>query len=167
MWRTPITQQSTILWNQAKTALTPEQNNDNTETEHITASGDNLTGEVSVAGDMIESTGLVDTTTDIPLSGSGDIALTYGQLIPYIMNKYGMTSTGKSEIDFVNFPRHDNRYEAFKTAYHNRFFSRSVNPEKLVSCDNYVVFIGLAEKWPLSYTAANVYSVFRDEATRR
>lgn len=90
---------------------------------------------------MAELTGLVDTTLNVPLMGSGDIAITYGQLIPYIVNKYGLTSDHKPDVTFTLFPNYDNRYKAFKTAYYSRFFARTVDPEKKVSCDNYIVFI--------------------------
>lgn len=116
---------------------------------------------------VIEDTGLVDTSLNIPLMGSGDLAISYWQLIPYIANKYQLNADGKPDVTFTYITTDDERYPAFKAAYYNRFFSRSVNPDKMVSCDNYVVFIGLAEQRPLSYTAENVYSVFRNEAQNR
>jgi len=169
--RTPIKLEANVLASRVQNILHTNGSGDVNENNNdiVTGSGDQfLSGDTALSGDVMdESTGLVDTTSNIPLTWSGDIAITYGQLIPYIVNKYQMTAGDQPNIDFVHFPQHDNRYQAFKTAYYNRFFSRSVNPEKLVSCDNYVVFIGLAEKRPLSYTAGNVYDVFRNEAERR
>lgn len=165
MRRTPIKIEAQSMIAKIKT-MTGNLSDRNTGSENMTTlSGENI--DISTGASMSEETGLVDTTLNIPLMGSGDIAITYGQLIPYIVNKYGLTSTGKTDITFTMFPNHDNRYQAFKSAYYHRFFGRTVDPEKKVSCDNYIVFIGLAEKWPLSYTPANVYSVFRGEAERR
>lgn len=93
--------------------------------------------------------------------------LTYGQLIPYIANKYSLSAAGKPDVAFANISQNDDYYEAFKAAYYSRFFSASINPNKQVSCDNYVVFIGLAEGRDVTYTADNVYEVFRNEATNR
>ncbi len=107
-----------------------------------------------------------ETSSQTPPANANE-ELTYGKIVMYIANKYNMSASNKPDITFTNFPNYDNRYQAFKAAYYNRFFSKTIDPEKKATCDNYVVFIGLAEKWPLSYTAANVYDVFRAEARRR
>lgn len=166
MWRTPLKDGASDLIAQLS------QMNDADSSMHEDAnmmSGDQMmSGEqVVLEDDMNEDDGLVDTSTDVPLMGSGDIAITYGQLIPYIAQKYDFNADDKPDLTFTYIPQTDERYPAFKAAYFNRFFARTVNPDKDVSCDNYIVFIGLAEKRPVSYTASNVYDVFWAEAERR
>lgn len=93
--------------------------------------------------------------------------LTYADLIPYIVNKYHLSAAGKPDVNFTNISKRSYSYYAFKAAYYARFFGKNVSPTKLVTCDNYAVFVWLADKWPLSYTAENVYSVFWNEAQKR
>ncbi len=160
---TPLKDGAADLWQ--KVSIMSGENN-NSETNTMT--GEMLSGDILTWTDMpMADTGLVDTETNIPLNGSGDIALTYGQLVPYIAQKYNLNADGQPDPTFTYIPQNDERYKAFKAAYYNRFFGRTVNPDKEVSCDNYIVFIGLAEQWPVSYNASNVYEVFRAEAERR
>lgn len=182
LWRIPIKDNAIFTWNRISSrishvgspyTLSEVTGDARIDTGMILAGitwqwdGTNLQDENTISWDIVDSTGLVDTTSNIPLIGTWDEALTYGELIPYIAQKYKLDASTKPEITFTSIPTTDERYSAFKAAYYNRFFSRTVNPDKQVSCDNYIVFIGLAEAWPVSYTAENVYSVFRNEAERR
>lgn len=93
--------------------------------------------------------------------------LTYRQLIPYIVNKYQLSATDKPYINFSQLSSTEEEYSAFKAAYYGRFIGRTINPDKFATCDNYAVFVWLAQRWPVSYTASNVNSVFWTEAEKR
>lgn len=166
MRRTPLKDGATDL-----IAQLSQTNNVTTGTNQDTntISGEQMMSgnEIVLEDEMSEDDWLVDTNTDVPLMGSGDVAITYGQLIPYIAQKYNLNADDKPDLTFTYILQTDERYPAFKAAYFNRFFARTVNPDKDVSCDNYIVFIGLAEKRPVSYTANNVYDVFWAEAEKR
>lgn len=131
------------------------------ETGSIVSSWASVTGN---SNEVVWDSG----TTSSDMSGKNrDVPMTFGELVPYVVYKYGLSANGKADVAFTYLSKSDSRYWAFKAAYYDKFIGRTVNPDKLVKCDNYVVFLWLAENRPVSYTAENVYTVFWEEATKR
>ena len=158
-----------ILWNSDYTTKFNTLISSFSSSTGSTATGDTttLSGTTETGTVILSGTTETGTTTSGISTAPAVEGLTYGQLIPYLVDKYSLSAAGKPDVAFTNISQNDEWYEAFKAAYYNRFFSASINPGRQVSCDNYVVFVGLAQQWPVTYTADDVYTVFRDEAQKR
>lgn len=150
-------------WNQLVTSLNTSSTGDTTP-----LTGDNnWTGTSALTGGDLTGSVLPPVGTGNTVTTPTKEGLTYGQLVPYIVEKYGLSAAGKPDVGFTYLTANDERYQAFKAGHYNKFFSTTINPNSQVTCDTYVIFIGLAEQWDLSYTAENVHEVFWNEAQNK
>lgn len=93
-----------------------------------------------------------------------DETLTYYDVIPYIIEKFNLSSENESDINFKYINKENTNYEAFKTAYYYKMFGKSSNPNTKVRCQNLAVIIGLANNWKLNYTSETVFDIFWQKA---
>lgn len=67
--------------------------------------------------------------------------LTFAQLIPYLVKKYGLDASDKAAVNFSNISASNELYASFKAAYYARFIGRTIDPFRRASCENYAVFV--------------------------
>lgn len=118
----------------------------------------NITGEI-LSGNIQETTwAIIDANLSIP----ENTALTYYEVLPYLISKYNLNSSWKSEVNFTNLSNDDLVYQSFKTAYYYRLFGSSSNPRAKLTCKNLMVLIWLIEKWNVEYVNQNIFDKFWD-----
>ena len=91
--------------------------------------------------------------------------LSYAQVVPAIIKAFAVPWW--ADVSFVTISKTNWLYPAFKAWYNARMFGAAINPSTLASCNVYFVMLGLAGKWNVPHTAANVFSAYAAEAVKR
>lgn len=93
--------------------------------------------------------------------------LTYGNLLPLLVERYALTADTSRTADFVYVAEGSPLYEPFLIGKQYRMIGTNTSPESLVTCKHLMVLLGLAEGRAVSYSAGGIFDAYRQEAERR
>ncbi len=120
---------------------------------------DVVTGNTTT--DVWNTTTTNTTTTTVSPTGT---SLHMGEMIKALVTKYSIPLVTKKDVKFANVSYTNELYPYFRTAYASTLIGTTTSPVKLALCNTLIVMKGILEKWPVTYTTANVMQKYRDYA---
>ena len=87
-----------------------------------------------------------------------------GDMLKALITKYNVALVTTKNVAFTYVSTTNELYPYFRTAYASTLIGTTTNPTKLALCSTLVVMKGILEKWPVTYTKANVMQKYRDYA---
>lgn len=98
------------------------------------------------------------------LSWVSNSVLSYRDVIPYVMQKYNISSESKKDVVFKYIKTDDPNYWYFKSAYYLSMFWLNSNPDWKILCQNLAVLVGMALWWEVDYNKANIFEKYWEKA---
>lgn len=90
--------------------------------------------------------------------------LSFGMILPFLINKFWIEFESSSFYEFEYVVRDNILYDYFNTAYKYWLIWRDTNPDNLVTCETFMVMVGLLDWWELEFNKYNIFDVFWNEA---
>ncbi len=81
-------------------------------------------------------------------------ALSYAQIIPYLVKNYNLNKIGSKTFTFTTIGQENSLYPSFAIAASHSMIWSTINPSTKPSCDTYLVLKGIAQKRTVTYTGA-------------
>lgn len=79
--------------------------------------------------------------------------VTFLEAIKYLITHNEITLSKNQKYSFPGLVKNSEDYSYMATAADLKLLGNNANPKTKTSCDVYMVFKGLVEKWPISQTA--------------
>lgn len=112
--------------------------------------------------DVLTGTQPEDTTTVTPPVAWASLHM--GDMIKTLITNENIPLITTKDVKFYNVSYTNELYPYFRTAYGKALIGTTTNPTKLALCNTYITMKWMLEKWPVTYTKANVMQKFRDYA---